>query len=139
MKNTSAIYVVDDDLMITIHLKHQLESCFGEESNLIIETFQEPEIALKTIQENKDLGVDPVVCVVDFQMPGLTGDKFIRKLKECFPSIKCIILSGNSSAILVSELEENDLLDNYLQKPWDKMTLCKTVNDCLPLNLKAEL
>jgi len=57
MKNTSAIYVVDDDLMITIHLKHQLESCFGEESNLIIETFQEPEIALKTIQENKDLGV----------------------------------------------------------------------------------
>jgi len=60
----------------------------------------------------------------------------VRIVKERFPDVKIIMLSGNSNAILVSDLEEDGLLDFYLTKPWDNDDLLDKLNQCLPLNLK---
>ncbi|MEY3432782.1 MAG: hypothetical protein RL131_718, partial [Bacteroidota bacterium] len=85
---------------------------------------------------NLEYGIEPFVCIVDFQMPVIRGDELCRMLKKEFPKIKIIMLSGNSNALLVSDLEEDGLLEVYMEKPWIQEDLLRNVNSCLPLNLK---
>ena len=66
----------------------------------------------------------------------MRGDEFVRKMKRAYPHTKIIILSGNSNVLLVSELEEESLMDYYISKPWSRDEFLTILNSCLPLNLK---
>ena len=129
------VYCIDDDQLITIILKYQLSEAFRG-TNLILEVEDDPDILIELMISNATNGIEPVVCIVDFQMPKMRGDEVIRMIKKNFPDIKVIMLSGNSNAIIVSDLEEDGLLDYYLTKPWEKDELLEKINLCLPLNLK---
>jgi CheY-like chemotaxis protein len=128
------IYCVDDDPMITEILLFQLSKALGNEFS--IETENNPENVLNLMRSNLEYGIEPFVCIVDFQMPVIRGDELCRMLKKEFPKIKIIMLSGNSNALLVSDLEEDGLLEVYMEKPWIQEDLLRNVNSCLPLNLK---
>jgi CheY-like chemotaxis protein len=129
------VYCIDDDQLITVILKYQLSEALSD-TNLILEVENDPDILMELMILNAADGIEPVVCIVDFQMPIMRGDEVIRMIKEKFPDVKVIMLSGNSNAILVSDLEEDGLLDYYLTKPWNKEDLLEKINLCLPLNLK---
>jgi CheY-like chemotaxis protein len=129
------VYCIDDDQLITVILKYQLSEALSD-TNLILEVENDPDILMELMILNAADGIEPVVCIVDFQMPVMRGDEVIRMIKEKFPDVKVIMLSGNSNAILVSDLEEDGLLDYYLTKPWNKEDLLEKINLCLPLNLK---
>jgi len=129
------IYCIDDDPLITITLSYQLVSALPKET-FIVEIENIPENLLPRMIEDAKYGVDPLICVVDFQMPGLLGNELTRLIKARFPETKIIMLSGNSNAMLVSDIEEEGLLEYYISKPWDKDDLLEKINKCLPLNLK---
>jgi two-component system response regulator YesN len=129
------IYCIDDDQLITEILKYQLAVHLDSEK-FSVECLNDPLSVIDTIKEAATKGVEPVICIIDFQMPFLRGDELTRLLKDEYPEVKIIMLSGNSNAILVSDLEEEGMLDFYLSKPWSKDQLLSRINDCLPLNLK---
>lgn len=133
--NIKAIYCVDDDDVINKVLLFQI-SKFIESEEIVVETCNHPKECIEMMKENQRLGIEPLICVVDFQMPEMRGDEFSRSVKSLFPKIKIIMLSGNSNALLVSELEEEGCLDFYLTKPWEKDDLKDKINLSLPLNLK---
>jgi DNA-binding NtrC family response regulator len=129
------IYCIDDDRLITTVLKFQLSNAL-KDPTFHVEVENETKVLWEKMTQDHAEGVEPIVCIVDFQMPDMQGDEFIRIVKERFPEVRVIMLSGNSNALLVSDLEEEGLLDFYVTKPWDKDDLLGKVNLCLPLNLK---
>lgn len=137
MTQTAGIYCVDDEVWITKALLFLLNSKLPS-SEYHVEAFNDPVDAAEVIDENAAQGIRPSVFVVDFQMPGMRGDEFVRKMKHNYPQSKIIMLSGNSNVLLVSELEEEDLMDYYMGKPWTRDEFLDTLNKCLPLNLKFD-
>jgi CheY-like chemotaxis protein len=131
------IYCLDDDQLITVILRFQLSKALTG-SSFVLEVENDPHAFLDLISTNASNGIEPMVCIIDFQMPVMRGDEVVRIVKQRFPDVKIIMLSGNSNAILVSDLEEDGLLDFYLNKPWDNDELLDKVNQCLPLNLKLK-
>lgn len=129
------IYCIDDDPLVTDILRYQLSTHLNKDK-FIVECVNDPILVIDVIRESARNGIEPIICVIDFQMPSLRGDELARKVKNEYPEVKIIMLSGNSNAILVSDLEEDGMLDFYLSKPWSKDHLLSRVNDCLPLNLK---
>lgn len=65
---------------------------------------------------------DPLLNLVlsDLKMPGLDGIEFIQKAKERFPGKKYFLLSGFEITPEIQELLDNGLIDNYIQKPFNK-------------------
>ena len=125
------IYVIDDDEFINVATQFQISQYLNSDE-ISIESFINPLEAIEEIKYNAAQGLKPILCIVDFQMPEITGDKLVRQIKGLFPETKFIMLSGNSSASLVSDLVDENLLDFYLGKPWDKDELLDKVNKCLP-------
>jgi CheY-like chemotaxis protein len=125
------IYCIDDDNLINVITKHQISE-YVNTDRYFLETFTNPIEAIEEIKINFNDGIQPTVCLIDFQMPEMTGDQVVRKIKESFPDTKCVMLSGNSSASIVSDLVDENLLDYYISKPWSKEELIEKINDCLP-------
>ncbi|CAI8343988.1 MAG: Uncharacterised protein [Flavobacteriia bacterium] len=135
MTQIAGIYCVDDEAWITKALLFLLNSKLrGPEYH--VEAYNDPFEAEEGILDNAEHGIQPLIFIVDFQMPGMRGDEFVRKMKRAYPQTKIIILSGNSNVLLVSELEEESLMDYYISKPWSRDEFLTTLNSCLPLNLK---
>ena len=117
-----AIICVDDDFLILETLKFQLSKCIDERC-VLIESFLSPEDALLTIQDLVEVGLNMIFVIVDFQMPEMNGAKFIRVVKDRYPEIPCLMLSGEANAIQIEELENDNLLFSFIGKPWNETNL----------------
>lgn len=131
------VYCIDDNEMIVKMLSYQLEKFFDPKC-FVVEGHSCPLKAIEAIRNNYSNGFPPIVCIVDFQMPQMNGDEFIKIIRSEFPMSKALMLSGNSNAFAVSDLVEENLLDFYLSKPWDEKDLFTKVKSCLPLNLQMK-
>ena len=63
-------------------------------------------------------------------MPGMNGYEFVRKVKECDPKVKVVLMS----AFEINEKEFHNLLpdvkvDAFLQKPFSLESLRNIVNE----------
>ena len=137
MNQAAGIYCVDDEVWITKALLFLLNSKLRS-TEYHVEAYNDPVEAAEVVEENATHGIQPSVFIVDFQMPAMRGDEFVRKMKRNYPQSKIIMLSGNSNVLLVSELEEEGLMDYYISKPWSRDEFLATLNNCLPLNLKFD-
>jgi CheY-like chemotaxis protein len=125
-----AIICVDDDFLILETLKFQLSKCIDERCALI-ESFLSPEDALLTIQDLVEVGLNMIFVIVDFQMPEMNGAKFIRVVKDRYPEIPCLMLSGEANAIQIEELESDNLLFSFIGKPWSETHLINAMQPWL--------
>ena len=130
--NKKGIYLIDDDELINISTQIQISEYF-DVNEFYIETFTDPIDAIEEIKFNFSQNIEPTICIIDFQMPKMNGDKVVRIIKEFHPETKCIMLSGNSSASIVADLVDENLLDFYISKPWEKKELLDKLNQCLPI------
>ena len=121
-----AVVCVDDDPMILQMLDFQLRKRITN-NQVILEFYTQPQQAFESIQNMKDIGVLPVLLVTDFQMPFLNGAELIREVKKTNKPINTIMLSGQANAILVDDLVNDELLDAYLNKPWDEHDLIEKI------------
>ena len=117
-----AIICVDDDLLILQALNFQLSKSIDDRC-VLLESFLSPEDALLTIKDLLDEGLNMIFIIVDYQMPKMNGAQFIRIVKDSYPDIPCLMLSGEANAIQIEELENDNLLFSFIGKPWSETNL----------------
>ena len=123
-----AVVCVDDDPYILQMLGFQLSKVMDQKCTLI-EYFTDPK-ALDNIDELVSQNIDIIFVMVDYQMPKMTGAELIRSIKEKHKELKCVMLSGQANTSSVNSLKDENLLEEFLAKPWDESELFDTI---LPL------
>ena len=121
-----AVICIDDDPLILQVLGFQMEK-FLNHSDTIIELYTEPAKALRDIKDFVFEDIEILFVIVDYQMPHISGAKFIRALKETHPAIPCIMLSGQANSSQIEALERDGLLEAFLQKPWEELELKRSI------------
>ena len=121
-----AVICIDDDPMILQVLGFQMEK-FLNHSDTIIELYTEPAKALRDIKDFVFEDIEILFVIVDYQMPHISGAKFIRALKETHPAIPCIMLSGQANSSQIEALERDGLLEAFQQKPWEESELKRSI------------
>ena len=124
-----AVVCVDDDPYILQMLGFQLSKVMDQQCTLI-EYFTDPKKALDNIDELVSQNIDIIFIMVDYQMPKMTGAELIRSIKEKHKNLRCVMLSGQANTSSVNSLKEENLLEEFLSKPWDESELFDTI---LPL------
>ena len=121
-----AVVCVDDDPYILQMLGFQLSKIM-DQSYTLIEYFTDPNQALENIDLLIDERIDVIFVMVDYQMPKMTGAELIRKLKLKHKYLKCIMLSGQANKSSVDSLKSENLLEEFIEKPWDEDELFDTL------------
>ena len=127
---TKAVICIDDDPMILQVLGFQLEKLI-DSSNTLIELYTNPSKALIDIKEFVFDEVEIGLIIVDYQMPQMSGAKFIKSLKQSHGNIPCVMLSGQANPTQVSELESQGYLEAFLAKPWKESQILEIINKFL--------
>ncbi len=70
------------------------------------------------------------VVVTDYRMPGMNGLEFIAEIKEKYPEIVTVLLSGYTDPEKMSFLGE---CDRNIFKPWDDEKLKEEIKNCFEM------
>jgi CheY-like chemotaxis protein len=125
-----AVVCVDDDPHILQMLSFQLEKIIDSKCTLI-EYFTNPEDVISNLNELALEEIDIVFILVDYQMPQMNGVQLIRTIKKINPKIECVMLSGQANSVQVAELSQDNLLTEFIHKPWDEKTLFDVLSPLL--------
>lgn len=69
------------------------------------------------------------VIISDQCMPGMTGTEFLRHVKDLYPDIVRIMLSGYTELDSVIESVNTGAIYRFLTKPWEENTLRATIHE----------
>ena len=127
-----AVVCVDDDPYILQMLGFQLSKIM-DQSHTLIEYFTDPDQAIENIDLLIEEDIDVMFVMVDYQMPSMTGAELIRKLKLKYQDLKCIMLSGQANRTSVDLLKTENLLEEFIEKPWDEDELFDTLRPLIAL------
>ena len=127
-----AVVCVDDDPYILQMLGFQLSKIM-DQSHTLIEYFTDPDQAIENIDLLIEEDIDIMFVMVDYQMPSMTGAALIRKLKLKYQDLKCIMLSGQANRTSVDSLKTENLLEEFIEKPWDEDELFDTLRPLIAL------
>ena len=109
-KPLADLLVVDDDSDIAYVLKQGLLK-----NRFLVTAFTSPEEAIKNFKSNSE---DYDLMLSDIRMPGISGIKLARKVKEINPKVKVILMTS-------FEIRDNEFskvfpslhVDGFVQKP----------------------
>jgi response regulator RpfG family c-di-GMP phosphodiesterase len=127
-----AVVCVDDDPYILQMLGFQLSKIM-DQSFTLIEYFTDPDQAIENIDLLIDEQIDIMFVMVDYQMPTMTGAELIRKLKYKHQNLKCVMLSGQANKSSVDALKNENLLEEFIEKPWDEDELFNTLRPLITI------
>jgi len=129
-----AVVCVDDDPYILQMLGFQLGKIINQKLTLL-EYFTDPDKALEGIDELMAEKIDVIFVMVDYQMPKMTGSQLIRSLKLKYPTLNCVMLSGQANQVSVEELRSDNLLASFISKPWDEEALFAAISPIIQAHL----
>ena len=123
-KPLANILVVDDDSEIAHVLKQGLIK-----NRFLVSAFTDPEEALKNFQSNSK---DYCLMLSDIRMPGISGIKLARKVKEINPNVKVVLMTS-------FEIKDNEFskvfpsthVDGFAQKPISIKDLTNKILDII--------
>src|SRR5919112_428317 len=109
-KPLANLLVVDDDSDIAHVIKQGLQK-----NGFLVSAFTNPEEALKNFQSNSG---DYCLMLSDIRMPGMSGIRLARKVKEINPNVKVVLMTS-------FEIRDNEFskvfpsthVDGFVQKP----------------------
>jgi len=113
----AAFLLVDDDKTVLDSLRGQLRRVFGD--NYVYEAAENVPEAWEVIDELHDTGMRTVVVVSDWLMPGVRGDAFLAEIRERFPEIVRILLTGQADAEAIERAHQVAQVAEVFHKPWD--------------------
>ena len=111
-----AIVCVDDESIILDSLGEQIEHIFGNQ--FIYEYAENAEEGLEVLEELTNDGVNVMVIVSDWLMPGKKGDAFLIEVHKRFPDIVKVMLTGHADESAIENARQNANLFACIQKPW---------------------
>ena len=124
-----AIICVDDELIILDSILEQLSRTFG--SLYTIEGAQNAQEAFEIIDEFIEEGIDLVLIISDWLMPGMKGDEFLIKVHEKLPKCRKILLTGLAPVEAVENVKKNAELLAYIEKPWLEEELIASIKKAI--------
>lgn len=129
MSAKKAILCVDDEKIILDSIKEQLKHHLGKD--YILEFSDSPEEALEVIQELREDGIEIMLIVSDWLMPGMKGDEFLIKVHEENPDIVKVMLTGQADSSAIDRVKKEANLFRLLLKPWKEDDLVDTIRNGL--------
>ncbi len=118
------LLIVDDDPNILKALKRLLRK--EEYTLLMAESGQQ---ALSILSEN---AVN--VIISDHRMPVMTGVEFLSKVKQSYPDIIRIVLSGYSDIGTITQAINEGNIYKFISKPWDDEQIKTTIQEAFIQN-----
>jgi two-component system NtrC family sensor kinase len=78
------------------------------------------------------LGKEAVQVVVsDYRMPGMSGVEFLRAVKERWPRIQRVLLTGQADSTAIEEAVNQSEIFRFIWKPWDDGHLLITIQSAV--------
>jgi len=125
----AVILCVDDERVILDSLERQLEDAFGDD--YLYEFAENAEDALELIDELNEDGLNIIVVVSDWLMPGLKGDEFLVRVHNQFPQTVTILLSGQADEAAIERAKQQANVQRCIYKPWSEEELVETIKQGL--------
>jgi DNA-binding NtrC family response regulator len=122
----AAFVLVDDDKIVLDSLRDQLRRAFGDD--YVYDVSGNVEEAWEVIDELHEDGLRTVVVVSDWLMPGVRGDVFLEDLRQRFPEIVRILLTGQADEDAIARARN---IASVFYKPWDIQVLASTIRTAL--------
>lgn len=97
------------------------------------------EVALNGEQALEKVAVDlPDVMVLDLKMPGIDGLEVLKRVKQSYPNLPVIMLTGHGSDRDEEEARRLGVFE-YLQKPVGLETLVSTIKKAFQAKVEASM
>ena len=129
---SKAILCIDDEKIVLDSLRSQLREAFG--STYALEFVEDAQEGLEVIEELVGDGIQILIIVSDWLMPGMNGDEFLVKVHEKYPLIVKVMLTGQANPDAIKNAIDNANLFKVILKPWDRIDLINTIRDGIKLN-----
>ncbi|MGK7931570.1 MAG: response regulator [Microcystaceae cyanobacterium] len=125
----NAILCVDDEPIILISLRDQINQHFGDQYRC--EIAESADEAWEIIEELKVEKIKILIIISDWLMPGICGDDLLIKVHHYFPQITKIILTGHADETAINKVRQKANLFACISKPWTESTLIHTIEAAL--------
>lgn len=117
------VLIIDDEPW-----SREVVKALGEWNRLALRVAGEAEDGRSGVRRIEEL--QPQIVVTDMRMPGLDGVELLQTLKERFPSLKIIVMSGYDDYMYLREAIHSRAVD-YLLKPLDPEQLNAALEKCV--------
>lgn len=124
-----AILCVDDEEFILQVITEELAHYLGE--GYIYETATNGVEALALVDKMVMEGIDVLVIISDWLMPGMKGDEFLTKVHQKYPQISKIMVTGQADEEAIKNAQKSANLKACLSRPWSSKDLVALINDSL--------
>lgn len=121
-----AILCVDDEHIVLKSLTTQLATHFGDD--FLYEIAESADDAFEVIEELQEDGLQLLIIVSDWLMPGIKGDEFLIKVHQQFPHIVKVMLTGQADEQAIERARQEANLLACLYKPWDEKELVHIIH-----------
>ena len=110
------LFIVDDNKLLAIDLKHYLQNRFGADVN--ISTFNDGDSCIAKIDKTTD------VVILDYCMDGKNGLEVLKSIKAINSKTEVIMLSGNEDMAIAIETFRSGAKDYVIKGngSWKKIT-----------------
>ena len=126
--NKPVILCVDDEPDILNTLKMQLKNEF--KNDYFYELAESGDEALDLLKDFQE-GVQVMVVISDWLMPGIKGDELLIKVHQKYPKIIKVMLTGQADAAALQRAVQEADLYCCLYKPWKSKELIETIKSGL--------
>ncbi|HET6413458.1 MAG TPA: ATP-binding protein [Anaeromyxobacter sp.] len=117
----STLLLVDDDE----HVRRALRRVLRRARCRVLDA-PEAQTALEILAR------EPVQVVVsDYRMPGMSGVEFLRAVKERWPRIQRVLLTGQADSTAIEEAVNQSEIFRFIWKPWDDGHLLITIQSAV--------
>ena len=62
----------------------------------------------------------------------MNGDEFLRKVREKYPNINTMILTGQANEQKMLDIQQQKITNAIINKPWTELELIATIETLLP-------
>jgi two-component system NtrC family sensor kinase len=124
----TTLLVVDDDE----HVRRALRRVLRRTRCRVVEA-ADSRAALAVLES------EPVQVVIsDFRMPGMSGVELLRLVKERWPPIQRVLLTGQADSTAIEEAVNQSEIFRFIWKPWDDGHLLITIQSAIDQFWMAE-
>ncbi len=110
------ILLVDDEKTVLDSLSAQLRTIFPRDVEC--EAAESAEEAWEVLEALEADRAHVIVVVSDWLMPGQRGDEFLARVRQRFPQIGRILLTGQADSSALARANEDAAVHRILRKPW---------------------